>query len=548
MNNYLTIVKGLFKNKLRFDADKKKSKKIALLLLFGLTYALLMAVIISVVVECKELFTTFPFMAQMFYIFVLLTSSVIVLFFGIIHLISVLYLSKDTDFYSMLPVKPATVFSAKLTYVYLSETVIVEAIALPILIAFGIVSNMWAWFYVISIATLLIVPILPLVVAAIVAVPLMLFAGKLKNRNVVTLIFSLVLFGGLFALYIYFVFLSSSGTITPEGMQTMLDALQTVLYVFYPYTVLSASACGLPLYGLGLGASTAVGLAIFLAISAALLVVICVLAKYMYAQSVKANNQTDSSKAKKGEFKSASATRSLIKREYISSIRTTQIAFQCYAVMLLPIIMSVFFGVLSRNPMISDGGETFNMFVCLLSSCTLCAMFAALGNGAFTTFSREGDALATLKNLPVSIKTIFKAKVSAWLFLAVPVAIITVAISSALNFSWQTILLQFFSLVPIAIVFVIFGALWDLSAPKLKWTDPMQAIKHNMHVLGGQMLTMAGGLAIMVLTMVLVSCGVSMAVTSIVCWAMLFAIFAVFAVVDIILYRRINVYYDRIEM
>lgn len=550
MNNYLTIVKALFENKLRFDDSKKKSKKIVFVLLIGLMYIMVMALFISIIVELKDLFLYVSFMAQMFYFFVLMTAAIVVLFFGIVHLISVLYLSKDTDFYSMLPVKPATVFTAKLTYVYLSETAIVAAIALPLLIAFGIVAKMWALFYIISIATLLIVPILPLVVAAIVAVPVMLIASKLKNRNIITLIFSLVLFGGVFSLYIYFIYMSSSGAITPEGMAAMLNALQAVLYALYPYTVLSASACGLPLYGLNLGASTAVGLIIFLAISVALLVIIWLLAKYMYAQSVKANNQTDSSKAKKGEFKATTGTRALIKREYISTLRTTQIAFQCYAVMLLPILMGIIFGIMSRSSIESDLDLVIFLgrFIRLITYCTMCAMFATLGNGASTTFSREGDAMATLKVLPVSIKTIFKAKVLSWLFLAVPIAIVAVIVSSVMNFALQDMLLALFSLVPIAVVFVIFGALWDLTAPKLKWTDPMQAVKHNMHVLGGQMICMASGLVIMILTVVLVSCEVEMSVVSAVVWSLLYTVLAVFTVVDFVMYRNINKYYNRIEM
>ncbi|MDE7405312.1 MAG: hypothetical protein K2M89_00355 [Clostridiales bacterium] len=550
MNNYLTILKALFKNKLRFDEGKSKRKKLAFALLFGFVYVILMAAIISVIVELQDLFLYFTVMSQMFYFFVLMTASIIVLFFGIVHLVIVLYLSKDTDFYSMLPVKPATVFAAKLSYVYLSETAIIIAIALPILIAFGIVAKMWAWFYVISIATLLVVPILPLVVAAIFAVPVMLIASKLKNRNIMSLVFFLLLFGGAFSLYIYFIYLTSSGSITPESMMRVLKALDVILDVLYPYTVLSRAACGIPMYGLSLGASTAVGVAIFIAISAALLFIIWLLAKFMYAQSVKANNQTDNSKAKKSEFKTTTSTRALIKREYISSLRTTQIAFQCYAVMLLPILMAVIFGVMMRNP--SDFGQDMQLFdtryIGLIPFCTLCAIFATLGNGASTTFSREGNAMASLKVLPVNIKTILKAKIIAWLLPAVPVSIVSVVIANVMNFSLNNMLLSMFALVPISVVFVIFGTLWDLIAPKLKWTDPIQAVKHNMHVLGGQFIMIGSGLTIMILVFVLSAFQVEFSVINAVCWALLYAVLAVFTIVDILLYRKIDTYYNRLEM
>lgn len=550
MNNYFTILKALFKNKLRFDEGKSKRKKLAFALLLGFVYVILMAAIISVIVELKDLFLYFTAISQLFYFFVLMTASIIVLFFGIVHLVIVLYLSKDTDFYSMLPVNPATVFAAKLSYVYLSETAIIVASALPILIAFGIVAKLWVWFYVIAIATLIIVPVLPLVVAAIFAVPVMLIASKLKNRNVISLVFFVLLFGAAFSLYIYFIYLTSFGSITPESMMRMLKAIEVVLDVLYPYAVLSRAACGIPMYGLGLGASTVVGVVIFFAISAVLLIIICILAKFMYAQSVKANNQTDNSKAKKGEFKTTTSTRALIKREYISSLRTTQIAFQCYAVMLLPILMAVVFGVMLRN--LSVGGQDVQLYdtryVGLLPFCTLCAILATLGNGASTSFSREGNAMTTLKVLPVNIKTILKAKIIAWLLPAVPVAMVSVVIVNVMNFSVNNMLLSMFALVPITVVFVIFGTLWDLIAPKLKWTDPIQAVKHNMHVLGGQFIMMGCGLAIIIVVFALSYCQVPFSVINAVCWTLLYAVLAAFTITDIVLYRKIDTYYNRLEM
>lgn len=549
MSNYGTVLKALFRNKLRFDDSKSKGKKLAFSILIGVAYASVMAMFISLIVKMKQLFLL-PGMALMFNFFILLTAAVIVLFFGIVHLVSTLYLSKDTSFYSMLPIKPATVFAAKLSYVYISETSIMVAISLPLLITFGVVAEMWAWFYVISIATLFVVPALPLMLAAVFALPVMLIASKLKNRNVISLVFYLVLFGAVFFVYIYFIYLNSYGDVTDQSMSNMLNSFEVLLYVLYPYTVLAYAACGIPMYGMSTGASTAVGPIIFVAVSAALIVIIWFLAKFMYAQSVKANDQTDNSKAKKSEFKSTSATRALIKREYLSSMRTTQTAFQCYAVMLLPIIMAVIFGIMSSSP--SVAGDVlfsgYRTFIKIVGLCTLCAMFSTLGNAASTTFSREGGAMASLKILPVKIKTVLKAKLFAWLFLTTPVATVAVVVFNVMNFAVQDMLLSLFSLVPISVVFVIFGALWDLISPKLKWTDPIQAVKHNMHVLGGQMIMMASGFTVLIFVFILSGIGGGLNAVYAVSWSLLYAVFVAFAIVDIVLYRRIGKYYDRIEV
>ncbi len=556
MNNFGILLKSMFRNKLRFGADATKRKKIGFSVMFGLAYVMIVAILLLLIISMRDFLTAQPQLAMMMYFMILISAASFVLVFGIVHLVSVLYLSKDTDFYSTLPVKPVTVFAAKLAFVYLFEMAVVAAVMLPLIIAFGIIVKAWAWYYVISISTLVVVPSLPLAVAAIFAIPVMYIAGKLKNRNIISLVFYMLLFGGLFAVYIYAMFSSTNiggedGVITEEQLNGYLKTLEYVFYVFYPYTSLSLAALGIPSHGLSVGADVAVNLVIFLVISIALIVVLLILGKFMYGQSAKANNQTSSSKAKKGEFKSGSGLKALIKREYVSSLRTTQTAFQCYSVFMLPIIFAVMFGLVFGNLFkATDGASSafasnFSLIV-TLSSITI--MLAAVGNAAATTFSREGIALASLKTLPIGIKGILKAKLIAWLAIALPTTAVTVTIANAFHFGVEYYLPSLFGLMLLVVAFVVFGALWDLKSPKLKWTDPMQAIKHNTHVTGGQFICMAVGLVLLVLYMILSGVGVAENVVMACYWVALYAAVAVFAVVDYLMYRHVNEYYERLEI
>ena len=551
MNNYLICLKAMFKNKLRLSGDRSKKSLIAFIALLVVTYALVMTALLSTVVSLKVLLSI-PEFTILVYFFILITSALIVLVFGIVHLVSTLYLSKDTDFYSMLPIKSSTVFAAKLSFVYLFETGLVAVVTLPLFIALGIVANARAGFYIITLLTVFAVPAMPLLIAAIFSVPTMFIASKLKNRNIVALIFYLVLFGGFFGVYIYFLSADPGSEITEESMRRMAETIKNVLYVFYPYTALSYAACGIPSFGLSAGASTAANLAIFYGISLAFVVIIMLAAKFMYAQSVKANNQTNNSVAKKGEYKSSTGIRSLIKREYISSLRTTQTAFQCYAVMLLPIIFSVMFGVTFKNTLTSVIAKTEGIidsrFFLLISYSMFAALYAALGNGSLTTFSREGKAMASLKILPVKPTTLLRAKVTAWLIFALPVSAIGVVIFSVFMFDLASFLLAIFALVPLTAVFLLFAALWDLSAPKLNWTDPMQAIKHNGHGTIGQLIQLAPGLVIMILCLVIFSVGISFDTIYALFWGFIYLELVIFIVVDILLYRKVDKFYNRIEI
>ena len=560
MREYSIILKALFKNKFRFADDASPRKKYGFTALILICYAAVMAILISGLLGFK-LYADIPSVKLTLYIFGLFTAALVVLIFGIVNLVSTLYLSKDTDFYSMLPVKSSVVFAAKVSYVYISEAVIVGAILLPLMITFGIISQAWAWFYVISLLAIVLVPCLPLVLAAIIAIPVMYFASKLKNRSVVSLIFYIVLFGAFFGVYIYFIYSATNITEFDENMlEEITNSISSLLYVFYPFTALAMAACEIPAYNLSVGASAAANIAIFVGASLAMLVIALLLAKFMYSQSAKANNQTNNSDAKHGEYKSSGMTKALMKREFVGAMRTTQVAFQCYAVAILPTILAIVFGILSMNiGKLSDAAdevadaaaviELTKQVFALCGTSTLAAMFATLGNAAATTFSREGIAVASLKTLPCSAKQILKAKVYAWLCVALPAAIVAVTVLAAFNFDLVTFLLSLFSLVPLAAAYVLFGALWDLAAPKLKWVDPLQAIKHNGHVLIGQFISMAGGfISLIVVIAALNMNNVDMDVIKAIYWSIIYGTLAVFVVVDIVLMRKVEHYYNRIEI
>lgn len=551
MSNFSTVLKALFRNKLRFGAEAGTRKKVGLIVVFAVMYAVVVFSLLSAIIYIGRMFAMLE-LYIMFYTFILMTAAIIVLIFGIVNLVSVLYLSKDTDFYSMLPIKPSVVFAAKLAFVYLMETAIVLAILLPGVITLGIISGAWAWYYVISILTIVIVPALPLFVACLFAIPVMFFASKLKNRAVISLIFYLVLFGLMFGVYIYFITATTSvdaENLTEAQIQRVIDAMNVVNYIFYPYNRLILALFGVPSFGLGVGASTAVNLLIFLGISAALTVILLFAAKFMYSQSVKENNQTYDEKAKKGEFKSNGSIKALVKREYLSSLRTTQVAFQCYAVLLLPIIVSVMLGISFRNFAGANGSSaTMTGFFFLMLLSFMIAIFATLGNASITTFSREGNAVASLKILPLNIKRILMSKILAWLVPSVSVAAVCLAIVNAMLFDALFCALSFVAVIPLVAEYIIFGTLWDLSAPKLKWTDPTQAIKHNVHATVGQILMMIPGFISAALLFILSATSLSASGIFIIQWCFIFAIVVTFAVADILLYRKANAYYDRIEI
>lgn len=554
MNSYFIILKALFKNKLRFGENATGKKKIFMLALIGVVYALLMFLLIYFIVSLKALFNYYPDFKVVGFFVMLMTACAIVLAFGIITIVTTLYLSKDTDFYSILPVKHTTVFFAKMSFIYFTELAIVLAVLFPLTVAFGIVTNAWGWFYVISLLGMLVVPAIPLGLAALISIPVMYIASKLKNRSIVSVIFSCILFGGFIVLY--FVFLLSAPNaedIDASTVNSVSGILNSALgYVLYPLTALSYAACAVPTYGLSVANAALANIGIFSGAAVVLLLVLWLAGKFMYAQSVKANNQTDNSKAKKSSFKASGSFRALLRREYLGTLLSNQIAFQCFAPMLLPIIFPLVFGLsmsgfTSASEGVPDAAFIPPVFVQIIMYGMVAIVIAAISNGATTSFSREGSALASLKVLPVSPKRIFWSKLSAWLFIVMPVTAVSVGVASIFSFNPAVLVLALCSIVPLSGLYAAFGMLWDLMRPKINWTDPMQAIKHNGNLVIYQLITMGTGLVALFSAVAMIS-SVSLTTVATVFWSIIYAAVAIFAAVDFILYKKLDKFYNRIEI
>ena len=524
---YITILKALVKNKLRFGSDATKSKKVATVILFGFAYVMILAYALLVTVSVGASSPALGITSQ-FYFALLLMAGAFVLIFGIIALVSTLYLAKDTDFYSILPVKSTVIFAAKITFVYISELVIVLAVLIPVLVVYGIVIGAWAWYYVISLLMAFIVPALPLAVASIIAIPVMFVAGKLKNRNIIPLIFYTVLFVGVFALYMYFILqINSIGEdgITDDQLMNFARTMEIIRYVFYPFAALSNAALGIPSYGLSVAASTVVELVIFAACSAVLIGVLLLLGNLMYSRSVKENNQTTSSVAKKGEFKAVGGTKALIKREINLAMRTTQTAFQCFSVYFMLIVFAIVFGLMFKNTLKipEDSGivvDDGNIFFIVCASLT--AMLPSAMNAAVTSVSREGTALASLKTLPIDGKKIANAKIITWLVPALAAEIIAIVIANVMYFDAIRLVLSLVLFSALTVALTVFGVLWDFMSPKLKWTNPIQAVKGNAHSNIGMFIGMGAGFVLIAASFVMFFLGASSLVFNLVFWMFLF--------------------------
>lgn len=115
-------------------------------------------------------------------------------------------LFKGQRILSSLPVRPEAVFSAKLTVVYLNDLIVGSVFLIPLLVSYvvGVIqggATLPMYFYfMIPVATLTI-PVVPLAIISVLSFPMVKIVSYFKNKAIVTLVLSVVMFLGFFAIY-----------------------------------------------------------------------------------------------------------------------------------------------------------------------------------------------------------------------------------------------------------------------------------------------------------------------------------------------------------
>lgn len=218
MKNFLTLVKMNIKYtyfKFNFKTAKEKRKYIALIILLAVCFA---APIILITMSCREMVMIgiqnnmlHDILATLFF-----SSQIIVLIYGTISYINVVYFSKDNEFLLGLPVSQNAIFASKFIVVYLGELFFSAVFILPSTIITAVVCvemgiAVSAGFYLMIIPAMLLIPLVPVFLISIISFPLSLLVAKLRRNPVVASILSILVFVGAYAaIYIPILKMSSS--------------------------------------------------------------------------------------------------------------------------------------------------------------------------------------------------------------------------------------------------------------------------------------------------------------------------------------------------
>ncbi len=215
MNAFLELVKVDLKG--TFDKRKfKENKKAQTFLAFVLLFAILILALSSLY---NVLYVTMFKLAE-------LDVYVPVIFFGAFASILTLttslfkikgiFLGKDYEMLSAMPIKKSHILGSKLFSLYLVELLYSAAIMIPNAIVVLVMYQSFIGFLT-SLLLMILAPGLPMIVALIFSLFVTLVADRYKFGNVINVLFYILLFAGIFYLSFSMSFSSSSGARAAEG-------------------------------------------------------------------------------------------------------------------------------------------------------------------------------------------------------------------------------------------------------------------------------------------------------------------------------------------
>jgi len=489
-----TLTKILLKS-----ADVFQTKQSNKLIRTGILLAICISVgsilypIIYTIMKTYDVLAQFFAQSMLLDIVVLLSCS-ITFILGIFYVVSIFYLSDDTKYLLPLPLKPFEILGAKFIAITLYEYVTQALLIVPILLVYGIKGGLGFAYYMYAILAFLILPVIPLVLASIIAMIIMKTSDIFKNKE------KLKLFGAIASIFIIVPLsflmqkLSNSAARGIDQASSVIairnSKLMTIILELFPnakYSILALDNFQTPkglLYMFIALCITALAFILFLYMAQLLyLKVVTDMADIGYGKSISLDKE-ERKLIKHPVYKT------YILKEIHILVRTPNYLINCVLTNFIwPIFLAIpiFAGSMDTGnlKMIMKLLTDLNVAGPLVAGVFALILFIASSNGiASTAISREGKGIIVNKYIPVKYSKQLFYKIVPSLAAGL-VCIITVVLAIILLMRPPVYVWIYMTVVSIVAVIMssLIGILVDVYRPKLNWNNEAEAVKQNLNVL-----------------------------------------------------------------
>lgn len=467
---------------------------------------------------------------------VLLFSQAISMFFALGTILRDMFFSRENELLMVLPATPDELFISKLAVIYVQEFLMNTVMLFPLTFAVGFLARAGAVYFLATLLFLLILPIIPLAVATVLAIPASYIIKLLKKNTVVSLVIIVIAVSA--AVFGYCTLIDN----VMKGFDLMHKQIEVVVAV---NAFIARFGGAIPFYAeiaeMAFAFDKWYYLPLLVGVCAVLLFAGAMIIKPFFFKTAMTNLEIETTSGKKSRgFSVESPLKSMLKKELTEIFRSPDYFFEYYLFTFLMPVFVFCYDRLMIHIVVSKAGESMIAGAHIL----IVAVFAMLSNvSSANAITKEGGNYYISKIVPVDYYTQIFAKYLLNLILTGVALAATAVVSCFSQPLWQvvfgTVAVFFASAGHIAL-----GIDMDIKSPTLDWYSDEEISARNKNIAK----SIIWGLTVAVLMGAVIVLTAS-AKTAWLPWVILVlfgALFCVHRVVFLIL--RINCAYDNIEI
>ena len=234
MNKLWALTKVLFKTNMFAGSDNaknkgKKSKTVSYVAIAFLVVFVIAFLGVPIIMTIDSILEMSP-LENVFIALILPLAGVTTIVFSVFSIVSVFYLSKDSDYLLPLPLAPKDIMLSKFIVSLMSEYYILFMFILPCLVGIGVGIDAGVMYYLYTGAIFLLLPIIPSVIVALIVLVITRFTGVLKNKDLFMYISIFLIL--VFALGYNFI-VQEFISIDPENVGTTFGSMELELIPYF---------------------------------------------------------------------------------------------------------------------------------------------------------------------------------------------------------------------------------------------------------------------------------------------------------------------------
>ena len=164
------------------DGKKKKNKYLSYFVLGLLLVFVIGSLAIPIIIALDSLLEIIP-MQNLLLSFILPLAGITTIIFSVFSVVSVFYLSKDSDYLLPLPLKGKDIMMAKFIVSLVNDYYILFMFILPCLIGVGIGIDASIMYYLYSVIIFILLPVIPSIIVTFIILIMTKITGVIKNSG-----------------------------------------------------------------------------------------------------------------------------------------------------------------------------------------------------------------------------------------------------------------------------------------------------------------------------------------------------------------------------